>query len=256
MTENIIYEQPLNERIRSFMRLEFLFSQVDFSFQGASEWESRATIAGILEIQNLVSRSDLKTEVLKELERHTSSLARLEQNPGVDRKRLGQILDELDGLIDLIYSNSQQIGYELKENEFLASIRQRITVPGGTCNFDLPGYHYWLCRPAEQRIQEMRQWYASFTTLRQAIDMILRLIRDSAVSHRALAENGFFQKNMDPNQPCQILRVGIPTDADFFPEISGGKHRFTIRFMRSIGYNIRPKQVDENIQFEMACCMI
>lgn len=256
MTDKIIYEQPFSERIRSFMRLELLFRQVDSSLKGSSEWHSRATIAGILDIQNLLGRSDLKTEVLKELERHTSSLAKLEQNPGIDRKRLGQILDQLDGLIDLLYSNSQQIGHELKENEFLASIRQRITVPGGTCSFDLPGYHYWLNRPATQRAEELQQWYGSFSTLRMAIDTILRLIRESTISRQEVAANGFYQKNMDSSYPCQILRVTLPADVDYFPEISGGKHRFTIRFLRNSAYDSRPKQVEEDIRFEMACCMI
>jgi cell division protein ZapD len=238
------------------MRLEFLFQQVDFSLEASTEWHSRATMAGILEIQNLLGRSDLKTEVLKELERHTASLAKLEKNPGVDRGRLGQILDELDSLIDLLYANNQQIGYELKENEFLSSILQRITVPGGTCGFDLPGYHYWLQRPAEQRLRELHQWYGSFTMLRKAIDLILLLIRQSAVARMDIAEGGFYQKNMDANNPCQILRVTLPSGVSYFPEISGGKHRFTIRFMHNTDYDIRPKQIEQDVHFEMACCMI
>ena len=122
MRKRIYYEHPLNERIRSFLRLEFLFKQVDYSINGTSVWNSRAALETILEIQNLVGRSDLKTEILKELERHTQSLARLQKNPQVDHARLNVVLDELDRLIDLIFTNNQPFGIELKLNEFLKTV--------------------------------------------------------------------------------------------------------------------------------------
>lgn len=238
------------------MRLEFLFEQTRHSLRGTSVWDSRATLEGIIDIQNLVSRSDLKTEVLKELDRHTTNLAKLEQNPGVDKQRLSQILDELDVLIDRIYSNNQQIGHEIKLNEFLNSVRQRVSVPGGTCDFDLPGYHYWLERLPEQRIHDLNEWLGCFDVLRQAIDVMLRLIRESAIPKIDTATAGFYQKSMDPGCPCQMLRIGLPLDVDFFPEVSGGKHRFTIRFLRYPDYDTKPKQIDEAIEFEMACCSV
>ncbi|MEO6696795.1 MAG: cell division protein ZapD, partial [Gammaproteobacteria bacterium] len=34
MAEKITYEQPLNERIRTFLRLEFLFQQIQHTLQG------------------------------------------------------------------------------------------------------------------------------------------------------------------------------------------------------------------------------
>lgn len=256
MRKRIYYEHPLNERIRSFLRLEFLFKQVDYSINGTSVWNSRAALETILEIQNLVGRSDLKTEILKELERHTQSLARLQKNPQVDHARLNVVLDELDRLIDLIFTNNQPFGIELKLNEFLNMIRQRTSVPGGTCEFDLPGYHQWLQRPSEERIRCLTQWLDSFSVLQTAILLILKLIRESASPHWELAENGFFQRNLDPNNPCQILRIALPSEVDYFPEISAGKHRFTIRFLRQEQYDNRPQQVHEDVEFELACCIL
>jgi cell division FtsZ-interacting protein ZapD len=91
----IIYEQPLNERIRNFLRLEHLFQQAFYTLRGYSVWDSRATITGLIDILDILSRSDLKTELLKELERHQAALAKLKDIPGVDREQLESILAQL-----------------------------------------------------------------------------------------------------------------------------------------------------------------
>lgn len=256
MPADLTYEQPLNERIRSFLRLEFLFQQAAHFLRGASIWSSHAALTSLLEIQDLLGRSDFKTEVLKELERDTAALARLEQNPEVDRARLTEILDELDGLIDRLHAQTQPLGHELRTNEFLSSIRQRTAIPGGTCMFDLPGYHHWLRRPSEQRIRDLSNWLGSYDVLRQSIEIILRLIRDSASPQLRVAEQGFYQQSLDSNVPCQLLRVAVPAEADYYPEVSGGKHRFTIRFWFQESPGVRPRQVKDDVAFQLSCCII
>ena len=134
----IFYEQPLNERIRIFLRLEHLFRQALFNLRGPSVWETRQTMSCLIDILNIFDRSDLKTEVLKELERQTANLARLEQTPGVDWQKLNSILNEIEVLLEGLYNFSGRIGQSLRENEFLSMIRQRSVIPGGTCDFDLP----------------------------------------------------------------------------------------------------------------------
>jgi len=238
------------------MRLENLFRQAAFFLRGTSVWNSQATLDSILEIQNLLGRNDLKTEVLKELERHTGNLARLERNPDVDRERLGEILDELDQLIDRLYADSQPLGHELKQNEFLGSIRQRASIPGGTCQFDLPGYYHWLQRPDEQRVEDLRRWIATFDVLQQAIEVVLQLLRGSVPPQRELAAEGFYQRSLDPNSPPQLLRIALPVDSPYYPEISGGKHRFTIRFLQQDSPEERAIQIREDVEFALACCLI
>ena len=125
MQTKIVYEQPLNERIRTFLRLEFLFDQTKAFLAGDSVWDSRAALSGILEILSIFSRADLKTEVMKELERQTLVLERLEENPSVDRSRLNDLLNQMDTLIDHMYSLKGQVGQELRQNEFLIPAESR-----------------------------------------------------------------------------------------------------------------------------------
>src|SRR5690606_22056264 len=185
--QGITYEQPLNERIRTLLRLEFLFRQADHTLERDSPWDSRATIADLIEILNVFSRGDLKTELIKELERLAGTLSRLESNPEVDQSKLGDILAQVDSLVDRLYLQQGQIGQELRDNEFLNAIKQRTAIPGGTCDFDHPAYHHWLQRPAAERSAELRRWFATFDNYRASIDLIMGLVRESATRSRETA---------------------------------------------------------------------
>jgi len=251
----IIYEQPLNERVRTLLRLDFLFKQAAHTLEDHSSWGSRATIDALIDILNVFVRSDLKTELIKELERLATILSPLENRAGVDQQALGTILRDLERLLDLMQSQQGQIGCGLKDHEFLNGIRQRSAIPGGTCQFDLPAYHHWLNQSAEYRARDLQTWLASFAPLRDASALILHLVRESGNTSRVTAEQGFFQQNLDTQVPNQLIRVILPETADCFAEISGGKHRFTVRFMR-LDENGHPVQTDEDVPFQLLCCAI
>jgi len=251
----IVYEQPLNERIRTFLRLEFLFAQADHNLHGVSPWDSRATLACLIDILNIFGRSDLKTEVIKELERQATNLAPLEKLPGVDKAKLNETLGNMELLIDKLYVTQGQIGQLLKDNEFLCSVKQRSSIPGGTCDFDLPGYHYWLQQPLERRLADLENWLGEFATIRTALQLILRQVRESAPAKATVASGGFYQQSLDTNAPYQLIRAILPAQASCFAEISGGKHRFTIRFME-LKMAERPVQTSHDVEFQLACCAL
>jgi cell division protein ZapD len=256
VTEKIIYEQPLNERTRNFMRLEFLFAQAAYHLRGTSQWESRSTMASLLEILTIFERSDLKTETIKELERHQAALGHLQRNPQVDSQRLDEIIQELDQYSESLHKFQGPIAAGLKENEFLSSIQQRSAIAGGTCDFDLPAYHNWLQQPAERRIRDLAGWLSYFESIASAIQLILRLIRDSNPLKPVVAEQGLYQMSMDPNHPCQLVRVALNKDVSCFAEISGGRHRFSVRFMKFADAYGNTRQVTHKVPFEIGCCMI
>lgn len=256
MPNKLIYEQPLNERIRAFLRLEFLFRQVKHHLKGSSEWDSRSTLSSLLEIMTIFGRADLKSEVMKELERHTGKLARLEQSPDVDTSQLSELLGELDILNDQLHAISGPIGVELKGHEFLGTIQQRSAIPGGTCDFDVPEFHFWLQKPSEQRMQDLVAWLDTYDVIGRAIQLILKLTRGSNLFREQIAGEGFYQRALDPSVPCQLVRVALPANSSRFAEISGGRHRFTIRFMEQPSINERPIQTRQDVDFELACCII
>ena len=79
--EPTIFEQPLNERLRTFLRLDFLYSQSLYHNDKASSWGSRAAMASLLDMLAIAARGDVRSEVLKELERHVAKLNEYQNHP-------------------------------------------------------------------------------------------------------------------------------------------------------------------------------
>jgi cell division protein ZapD len=254
--EKIIYEQPLSERIRTFLRLEYLFKQASYHLPKESGWDSRATLTCILEILDISCNTNLKSEALKELKRHSANLKRHEQNPDIDHAQLNALLSEISAHIEGMHKINGQIANDLKTSEFLVSIRKRCAIPGGTCDFDLPAFHYWLQQPAKERTRDLSFWLGNFDAIGRAIQLILKLTRDSTALQLTLARNGVYQRTLDANRPCQLVRIALEPELPYFAELSGGRHRFTARFMQYPAVQARAKQTDQDVEFELACCVI
>jgi len=251
----IMYEHPLNERIRTLLRLEHLFQQASFHLVQMESWNSRATISSLLDICNILTRADIKSEIIKELERHAATLGKIRPAAGVNTQRLEDILEELRNNIDKLYQINSQIGRRLRENEFLNSIMQRSSIPGGSCAFDLPQYHHWLQQPHEDRSNDLQRWSNEFKPLKSATTLLLSLIRYSTDSSWEDANEGFFQRTLESQAPVQLIRVGISRDSNLFPEVSGSKHRFSIRFLEPTEIG-RPSQTTNNLKFQLTCCLL
>ena len=255
MNTQTTYEFPLNERIRVFMRLEQLFHQLTHFMAGASVYDKRAAIGVLLDILLIFSRSDLKSELIKELDRHTKILSQLMNGQGVDSHLLNETLTELNQASKNLYSTNGKIGIRVMESDLFQSISQRNSIPGGSCSFDLPAFHFWLEQDQTEQQKDLERWTQPFSVIRVAIDLVLSLIRKSNLPMQKVAEAGFFQLSLDKSHPAQLLRVSIAANLPCFAEISGGKHRFTIRFMKPSCDENRPYQINEDVPFLLTCCI-
>ena len=253
-SNEICYEQPLNERMRTFLRYEQLTYRFCFFAKKDSSSESHAALLTLIEILSLVSRGDLKQELLKELKRQIDSLEQLSSKPKLNTEKLSQILSQHKKTFDKLHTLRGQIGNHLKENDFLNSIRQRAVIPGGTCDFDLPEYHHWLSLPFNQRNRTLLEWIAPFETIQEGVGRALHLIRGSTQFTNKSAQNGFYDQTLDPSSPNQLIRIAISNKINVFPECSAGKHRFSIRFLTQDDPNSTPKQSHTTIEFNLACC--
>jgi cell division protein ZapD len=255
LNDMILYEFPLNERIRLFIRLEQLFQQLDHHIKGVSSWDCRAAIMTLLELLSVFGRTDVRSEAMQEIDRQTAALHRMTRlHSGIDQKILGQAILDLEALNRGLYKVAGKLGQTLLEDEFLKGVIQRGALPGGSCSFDVPAYHHWLNSEPSVRRQDLMGWIEPFNHVRQAIDTLMNFIRTSANASREFTVAGFYQKSLDHTLAYQLLRVFVPKGAPYYAEISGGKHRFTIRFMvRDIGE--RPLQVAEDLEFRLSCCL-
>lgn len=253
----VYYETPLNERMRTMLRLEHMFAQIEHSMGGASHWDTRYAMAAFFETFSVIARNEFKSELLQELDRHYSSLSRLAEMPNVDPGALTKVLDDLGKTREeLLRSDviSQQV---IRQNEFLNAIQQRSSIPGGTCNFDLPAMHFWLeHNNPDLRKSYISEWWKPLRPLRDAIQVTLRLLRQSADPAELTAQEGYFQMELDKTIPTQLIRIGLDRSVNVFPEVSGGRHRFSVRFLEQPNPNSRATPARWDIPFTLARCAI
>ena len=134
----ITYEYPLNERVRTLLRLEDLYERVRHFLGSDSPFEHHACLTGMFEILEVASRADLKSDLLQELDRQRTFLEALRNNPAISEEKLNGVLKEIDNAFASLHATSGKTGQSLRENEWLMAIKQRASIPGGTSEFDLP----------------------------------------------------------------------------------------------------------------------
>lgn len=253
MRDYLIYEHPLNERIRTFLRLEHLFGKLAYFLPQEEVWATRAVVEALLDILNVTARADIKTEILKEIDRHTAVLTRLAHQRGVDTERLQELLSRMEQIGNQVYQLNGQLGQALRENDFLKNIIQRSSIPGGTCSFDLPQLHHWLGRPHALRAEQIQSWLEELQPVWDGVELLLSLARDSSDPRLEIAENGFFQGNLDAQAPAQMVRIALDPSAPFYPEVSGHRSRYSIRFLEMAGSD-RANQTNRDVEFLLTAC--
>jgi len=238
------------------LRVETLMRRFHYFEALKGDWSAYSALLTILELTALLERGDLKQELMKELERQHGALKALTQHQGIDHSKLELILSKQKNALERLHRLDGKLGEHLKRNDFLLGIKQRTSIPGGSCDFDLPQLRFWLNQDHEQRVADLQEWAAPYCQLEDVIDLILKAIRDSASARPVVAENGFYQKPLDTKQATQLIRIGIDANSMIYPEISAGKHRYSVRFMRVDSGDSMPVQVKEDVEFLLSRCTL
>jgi len=254
----VVYEQPLNERMRNFLRLEFLYRQAchhnDDSLDLQDAWATRAAVTALLDLMAITARGDTRTDVLKELDRQIALLRDYQSRPGVDAGRLRAVVATLGERREALNTAGANFLQRLRDNEFLAAVKHRSTIPGGTCEFDLPAYTHWLGLPANRRQQEFESCLAPFRPLCDSVADLLWVTRENARPRREKAAGGQFHITFERDQPLQLLRISLPADSELYPEVSGNQMRCSMRFLRWGEAGQRPAQATSDVDFVLTCC--
>jgi cell division protein ZapD len=248
----ITYEYPLSERVRTLLRLEDLFDKVTYFANQEHPTEHHVALNILFEILEVASRADLKFDLVQELERQRQILLSFRNNPDISEDALNGALYEIEQASTVLLSMHGKIGHYLRENEWLMAIKNRAGIPGGVCEFDLPGYHHWLHKDSVLRRHDIDIWLKPMLSIRAALAIVLRLLRASGRPERLNASKGAFQLMLG-GRNAQLVRLRLAASDAVVPEISAGKFAINIRFLAA-DMEQRPKQVDAEIAFEMTLC--
>lgn len=251
----MLFEYPLHERTRLFLRLEDTFGRLRGLANVASKNTHHAAMMVLFELLDIVSgRSDLKSELLQELEKQRAAINQYQNMSGVDGEALKNVLNDIEVAYQGLVNWSQRPGQYLRDNEWLSAIRARSSVPGGMCEFDLPNYHSWLNLPASMRQLQLDAWVDAFMPLEQCLMLSLKLLRGGSAPLDTVAVRGQLQQDVR-SKPYQLLRIWIDESAAAVPEISASKYVVWIRLMqRSTEFKSNP--LEHDVAMKIALCSL
>lgn len=250
----IVYEYPLNERIRTWLRLEELFEKTDFFIQADDPRSHHAALLAIFELVDVMARPELRSELLQELERQKQAFEPFRGNPAVDSKRLEEVLQSLNDSLSMLHVQSGKLGQHIRDNEWLNSIKSRTCIPGGVCGFDLPSYHYWLNLAPSRRREELLAWLMPVRAIGNGVEVVLRLLRESGSITRYVAQSGLFQLMLG-GRVAQLLRVGVEDHMPCLPEVSANKYAVNVRFVLA-GTSQKSRTYEEDVPFDLVFCSL
>lgn len=250
----IIYEYPLNERIRTLLRLEDLYRKLEHFSREDSAPDHHTALITLFEILEVAGRADLKVDLMQELERQRQILMSYRNNPQISEQALNGALYEIEQASASLQSMAGKVGQYLRENEWLMAIRSRTAIPGGVCEFDLPSYHYWLNRDPSIRRADLNGWIHPMIPISEGLSIVLRLLRANGMPENHVARKGTFQLTMSGRQ-AQMLRLAIQECESVVPEISANKYALNVRFMLPETLS-RPRQAERDTPFELTFCSL
>jgi len=249
----ITYEYPFNERIRTYLRLENLFRRLLELVARDEALDHHYALASLFEVMDVGARADLKADVLRDLDRQKQILNGYRGNPSIAQSVLDEVLQQVEQCYSQLNNLTGKAGHHLTENDWLMSIRSRIGIPGGTCEFDLPAYYAWQHESGAHRRADLERWSATLAPLADSIHLLLKLLRDSGSPQKVMATSGQYQQNLPQGRTFQLLRLALDPALGLIPEISGNRLMVSIRLMR-LETDDRLHASNEDAAFELTLC--
>lgn len=249
----ILYEYPLHERIRTYLRLEHLFLRLHQLVTRVDALDHHFALVTLFEIMDVAVRPDLKSELLKDLDRQKHTLDSYRGNPAISESMLDKVVGEIEHCFETLSAQHGKAGQSLTENDWLMSIRSRIGIPGGTCEFDLPSYYAWQHKTGGERQSALMQWAQTLLPMAQSVHLLLKLLRDAGAPRKVIANAGLFQQNLSQGRAFLLFRLALEVSQELIPEIIGHRLMVSVRMMRLCKDN-RLHLITEDAAFELALC--
>ena len=252
MSEHI-YELPLNERLRTFMRVEFLYKRLKYTLENEDTWAIRSSVNTLLEIYSILSRTDVRREVLFDLDRYIYQMTKYQGSSLVNEEKAEEINLKLESLKNDVDKVGTGYLSQIRDIEFVGSLLHRHTLPGGRAEFDMPKYKFWLDSGLTRTRRDLREWVGVIQPVCDSIDQILWLLRESSEAIATVAINGLYNHQIERNSQISMVRIFLSKN-NVFPEISGGKHLISIRFLNWAKTEEKTTQENKNIRFKISLC--
>tara|TARA_B100000035_G_C20984614_1_gene547160 strand:- start:622 stop:1383 length:762 start_codon:yes stop_codon:yes gene_type:complete len=243
-----IYEQPIDERIRKFLKLENIYMKINNHMDIDSKYDAYSTLLNISELFINLTRSEIKRDLISEIETQKVRYQEYSKLDGADRIKLNSIMEKQNAILKTLHDLEANYLNVLKNDELLQTIIKHI-------NTSCADLDYWLSRDHDFRKNQINLWLELIKPIENSIFFCLDLLRKSSETVEITAKDGMYLFKMDIEKKIRLLRVTMKTDNYFFPRISVGPQRATVAFM-TIDDNNKIIRLNQDINFVLDLCYI
>ena len=245
-----LYEEPVQEKIRKFIKIEFLLNKIYYFKSKDNKSENYVALLALCELYEILSRSDIKSELIREIETQNSYFETIKEIPQADSSKLNSVLEKQNLLLKSIYNiESNYLDY-LEHDILFKTILKNCFTQLQPASID-----FWLSRDILIRETQIDLWLEPLIFIKRSIDFILEVVRKAGRFEDRMAEKGFFIEKLDPKKNILLIRVTLTSDLYYYPQISVGKQRLTIMFMtKDDKNNLVPYQ--EDLNFILTTCSL
>ena len=229
---NIIFEFPLNERFRTFLRIENLFQRWSYYSQSENREDHHTAALTLLDIYDFTFRNDVKGDLLSELARYKLALIHYSNAPDVSEEKLNQTLLRLADAYKQI-EQSSKFGGNLTDNDWLINLKSRLVVPSSVCSFDMGFYHQWMQDTEQRRSDDLASWVQPFLPMFDAVTLLLQLSRNLALNKECVTTQLAYQQPLS-GRKFDMMRVEFARNSAYLPDFSANKHVIWIRFAKPV----------------------
>ncbi len=247
------YDYPFNERVRALLRIEDLLSRIIDNVESNHEDHHFLALQSILQLVDVVDRAEIKLDLLQELGRQKNVMSILKEKKVIADEKIDILVRDIDQIVGELQADNNKIGQHIRINEWLTNIKQRAMLPGGISKFDVPSFQHWLSSLPEKRREDLTHWIKPLLPMQQAVFIILHILRGSGKTRTELAEAGVFHQLLSGAKPSQMLRVQIPNDVNYYPEVSANKYAINIRF-HQLDITQKPQKYEQDVKFNLTLC--
>lgn len=246
--ETIIYEQAVTEQMRACLKIEQFFKRIDDFMQIDSPWAGESLARAVIDIVNLLDRSDIKAKLAKQMRELQETLQKHLHSPYCDQAQTQELLNALEQYQQYLHRLEGRLLQSLRDEPLLKTIKHCLQQPAGACSQDAPAMHHWLLQPYQRRLVTINLWLQQLNPVRAMVTVILHILRGSVDFKAKTANHGLYSQNLKAIKDCQLIRIKMSNDCQAYPEISAGRRHLNIRFMKD------HKLSQDEINFELCTC--
>ncbi|MDG2253224.1 MAG: cell division protein ZapD [Methylophilaceae bacterium] len=222
----IHYEFPLNEKTRKFLRLEEIFIRAETQLANRMKASGCELFETLFNLMASASRSDLKVELIQELERQRGKAEKL-----IRTKKNIALQVALKKHRVMLEKSSIKPGFYFGTDKFLQEIKARSDSPFGILSTDFPEMQLWLQTQTQQsRRLFFKAKFAPFLPIKNAVTFLNSILRESAKMKIHKSNHARYEIKLDSSQKNDLVLVELSENLGVIPALSSNKYAININF--------------------------